>query len=112
MKIFVSCTGEENETVMEEDLRLCSVKPVTDCERRFCFEVLSPSKCHMLQADSSEMFNVWVTALQRGIGAAIQSLQADLYSNEYVDTDGVDEASSSSHSRSESEGSEKIKKPR
>lgn len=36
--------GEDSVTVMEEDLRLCSVKPVTDSERRFCFEVLSPSK--------------------------------------------------------------------
>lgn len=37
-------TGELNVTVMEEDLRLCTVKPVLDGERRFCFEVLSPSK--------------------------------------------------------------------
>lgn len=29
---------------MEQDLRLCTVKPVYDSERRFCFEVLSPSK--------------------------------------------------------------------
>ena len=28
-------------TVMEDDLRLCIVKPCTE-ERRFCFEVLSP----------------------------------------------------------------------
>nr|CAD7269596.1 unnamed protein product [Timema shepardi] len=35
---------EENVTVMEEDLRLCSVKPVVDGDRRFCFEVLSPAK--------------------------------------------------------------------
>lgn len=31
-------------TVVVEDLRLCSVKPFEDIERRFCFEVLSPSK--------------------------------------------------------------------
>lgn len=31
-------------TVMEEDLRICSVKPAYDAERRFCFEVLSPTK--------------------------------------------------------------------
>lgn len=31
-------------TVMEDDLRICSVKPAYDAERRFCFEVLSPTK--------------------------------------------------------------------
>lgn len=104
-------TGEDTVTVMEEDLRLCTVKPALDCERRFCFEVLSPSKCHMLQADSNEMYNAWITALQKGIGAAIQSLQADPDSNDVEETDG-DDTSTSSHSRSESEGSEKLKKPR
>lgn len=29
---------------MENDLRICSVKPANDAERRFCFEVLSPTK--------------------------------------------------------------------
>lgn len=30
---------------MEEDLKLCTVRPVpNDFERRFCFEVFSPSK--------------------------------------------------------------------
>jgi hypothetical protein len=29
---------------MEEDLRLCTVKPAYETERRFCFEVLSPEK--------------------------------------------------------------------
>lgn len=27
-----------------DDLRLCSVKPCEDIERRFCFEVVSPAK--------------------------------------------------------------------
>lgn len=31
-------------TVVVEDLRLCSVKPCEDIERRFCFEVVSPTK--------------------------------------------------------------------
>lgn len=29
---------------MEDDLKLCSVKPAVDSERRFCFEVLSPTR--------------------------------------------------------------------
>lgn len=42
--VYRKRSGEEQETVMEDDLRLCTVKPVIDGERRFCFEVLSPSK--------------------------------------------------------------------
>ncbi|CAH0715669.1 unnamed protein product, partial [Brenthis ino] len=74
--VYRKRTGELNVTVMEEDLRLCTVKPVHDGERRFCFEVLSPSKSHMLQADSEEMLNSWITALQNGIRAAIQQGQS------------------------------------
>ncbi|XP_030041008.2 arf-GAP with coiled-coil, ANK repeat and PH domain-containing protein 2 [Manduca sexta] len=74
--VYRKRTGELNVTVMEEDLRLCTVKPVPDGERRFCFEVLSPSKSHMLQADSEEMLNSWITALQNGIRSAIQQGQS------------------------------------
>ena len=41
-------SGEEV-TVMEEDLRICLVRPCIDVERRFCFEVISPTKSHVLQ---------------------------------------------------------------
>lgn len=74
--VYRKRTGELNVTVMEEDLRLCTVKPVVDGERRFCFEVLSPSKSHMLQADSEEMLSNWITALQNGIRSAIQQGQS------------------------------------
>ncbi|XP_073971357.1 centaurin beta 1A isoform X2 [Rhodnius prolixus] len=70
--VYRKRTGEDQYTIMEDDLKLCSVKPAVDSERRFCFEVLSPTRSHMLQADSEEMFTKWITALQRGIGAALQ----------------------------------------
>lgn len=35
---------QDSLTVVVEDLRLCSVKPFEDIERRFCFEVVSPFK--------------------------------------------------------------------
>lgn len=41
---FFCTIGEDLFTIMEEDLRICSVKPAYDAERRFCFEVLSPNK--------------------------------------------------------------------
>ncbi|XP_011629578.1 arf-GAP with coiled-coil, ANK repeat and PH domain-containing protein 2 isoform X3 [Pogonomyrmex barbatus] len=70
--VYRKRTGDEGYTIMEEDLRLCTVKPVVDCDRRNCFEVLSPTKSHMLQADSVETYLAWVAAIQQAIGAAIQ----------------------------------------
>ncbi|KOX68376.1 Arf-GAP with coiled-coil, ANK repeat and PH domain-containing protein 3 [Melipona quadrifasciata] len=57
---------------MEEDLRFCTVKPVVDCGRRNCFEVSSPTKSLVLQADGEEAYLEWVIAMQQAIGAAIQ----------------------------------------
>ncbi|XP_017881331.1 arf-GAP with coiled-coil, ANK repeat and PH domain-containing protein 2 isoform X1 [Ceratina calcarata] len=70
--VYKKRTGDNDFTVMEEDLRLCTVKPVVDCDRRNCFEVLSPTKSHMLQADSEEAYLAWIAAMQQAIGAAIQ----------------------------------------
>ncbi|KAK3866722.1 hypothetical protein Pcinc_027760 [Petrolisthes cinctipes] len=64
--------GGEEVTVMEEDLRLCTVKPANEVDRRYCFEVVSPMKCHMLQAESEESYESWISSLQRGIGQALQ----------------------------------------
>ncbi|KAF7267981.1 hypothetical protein GWI33_018825, partial [Rhynchophorus ferrugineus] len=74
--VYRKRSGEEQETIMEDDLRICTVKPITDGERRFCFEIVSPSKSHILQADSKEMYEAWIEALQRGIGAAIQRIRS------------------------------------
>ncbi|XP_037947536.1 arf-GAP with coiled-coil, ANK repeat and PH domain-containing protein 2 isoform X2 [Teleopsis dalmanni] len=64
--------NEDSFSVMEEDLRICTVRPVNDGDRRFCFEVISPTKSHILQADSADMLTLWISALQKSIGAAIQ----------------------------------------
>lgn len=42
--VYKKRTGDAEYTVMEEDVRLCTVKPVVVCDRRNCFEVLSPTK--------------------------------------------------------------------
>ncbi|KAL8177066.1 UNVERIFIED_CONTAM: Arf-GAP with coiled-coil, ANK repeat and PH domain-containing protein 1 [Gekko kuhli] len=57
-------------TVVVEDLRLCTVKPCPDQERRFCFEVVSPSKSCLLQADSERHQQAWVSAVQNSIASA------------------------------------------
>lgn len=66
-------SGDDMGTVMEEDLSICAVRLANENDRRFCFEVISPSKSHMLQADSMEVLNAWMVALQSGIGNAIQN---------------------------------------
>ncbi|XP_067945611.1 arf-GAP with coiled-coil, ANK repeat and PH domain-containing protein 2-like isoform X2 [Watersipora subatra] len=60
----------EGWTVMEEDLRLCLVKPFADGERRFCFEVKSPARSHVLQATDEEECQMWIRAIQAGVLAA------------------------------------------
>ncbi|XP_028607822.2 arf-GAP with coiled-coil, ANK repeat and PH domain-containing protein 1 [Podarcis muralis] len=57
-------------TVVVEDLRLCTVKPCPDHERRFCFEVVSPTKSCFLQADSERHQQAWVCAVQNSIASA------------------------------------------
>lgn len=43
--VYRKRSGEDFATVMEEDLRICTVRPVNDSsDRRFCFEVISPTK--------------------------------------------------------------------
>ncbi|XP_014669586.1 PREDICTED: arf-GAP with coiled-coil, ANK repeat and PH domain-containing protein 3-like [Priapulus caudatus] len=59
-------------TVMEEDLRLCTVKPCNEIERRFCFEVVSPTKSHILQSDTDVLCRTWIDALTESIGAAFR----------------------------------------
>lgn len=36
--------GDEAATVMEEDLSICAVRLANEYDRRFCFEVISPTK--------------------------------------------------------------------
>nr|AAH73417.1 MGC80883 protein [Xenopus laevis] len=57
-------------TVVIVDLRLCAVKLCPEAERRFCFEVVSPAKSCMLQAESERVLQLWVSAVQRSITTA------------------------------------------
>ncbi|GAA6216325.1 arf-GAP with coiled-coil, ANK repeat and PH domain-containing protein 1 isoform X2 [Lates japonicus] len=68
---------KDQPTVVVEDLRLCTVKPSTENERRFCFEVVSPSKCCLLQADSERQQQAWISAVQNSIASAFQEHRED-----------------------------------
>ncbi|KAM4571434.1 arf-GAP with coiled-coil, ANK repeat and PH domain-containing protein 3 [Fundulus diaphanus] len=85
-------------TVVVEDLRLCSVKPYEDIERRFCFEVVSPFKSCMLQAESEKLRQAWIQAVQASIASAYRE-SPDTYYIEHLDrtaspsTSSIDSAS-------------------
>ncbi|XP_062987773.1 arf-GAP with coiled-coil, ANK repeat and PH domain-containing protein 2 isoform X2 [Elgaria multicarinata webbii] len=61
---------KDHPTVVVEDLRLCTVKHCEDIERRFCFEVVSPTKSCILQADSEKLRQAWIKAVQTSIATA------------------------------------------
>ncbi|KAJ8008307.1 hypothetical protein DPEC_G00103480 [Dallia pectoralis] len=71
---------KEQPTVVMEDLRLCTVKVCNDNERRFCFEVVSPAKSCMLQADSEHQQLGWISAVQNSIASAFQERREDTHS--------------------------------
>uniref|UniRef100_G3Q6R0 Arf-GAP with coiled-coil, ANK repeat and PH domain-containing protein n=1 Tax=Gasterosteus aculeatus TaxID=69293 RepID=G3Q6R0_GASAC len=54
---------KEQPTVVVEDLRLCTVKPSTENERRFCFEVVSPSNVGYWQAESEREQQAWISLI-------------------------------------------------
>ncbi|XP_005163306.1 arf-GAP with coiled-coil, ANK repeat and PH domain-containing protein 2 isoform X1 [Danio rerio] len=70
----------DNPTVVVEDLRLCTVKHCEDVERRFCFEVLSPSKSCMMQADSEKLRQAWIKAVQSSIASAYRENEDEIIS--------------------------------
>ena len=55
---------QDDVTIAIDDVRLCTVRNVDDVERRFCFEVISPGKSFLLQADSAEVREAWISAVQ------------------------------------------------
>jgi len=77
-KLCYSKRNGEDETIIEDDLRICLVRPLTDTDRRFCFEIISPVKSHVLQADSEQGYGVWLASLQQGISSALhEDMEAD-----------------------------------
>ncbi|XP_059399948.1 arf-GAP with coiled-coil, ANK repeat and PH domain-containing protein 2-like isoform X9 [Carassius carassius] len=68
---------KDNPTVVVEDLRLCTVKHCEDIERRFCFEVVSPTKSCMMQADSETLRQAWIKAVQNSIATAFRDRAED-----------------------------------
>jgi len=101
----------EDVTVMEEDLRICLVRPLMDIDRRFCFEIISPTKSHVLQADGEDEAKRWIASLQQGISSALQATIAEDrqssgcgQSVRWDDSDNDDNSANNSIGRRRSEG--------
>ncbi|XP_056410072.1 arf-GAP with coiled-coil, ANK repeat and PH domain-containing protein 1-like, partial [Hyla sarda] len=73
--VYQKKVAEQKVVIM--DLRLCAVKLCPDADRRFCFEVVSPSKSCMLQAESERVLELWVSAVQRSITSAYTESKRD-----------------------------------
>eukprot|EP00117_Sycon_ciliatum_P035449 scpid64994/ scgid2397/ Arf-GAP with coiled-coil, ANK repeat and PH domain-containing protein 2; Centaurin-beta-2 len=59
-------------TIVAEDLRLCTVRPVPDSDRRFVFDIVTPSRSCTLQAESQEFYDAWMDAIRVGITRAFK----------------------------------------
>ncbi|XP_012945773.1 arf-GAP with coiled-coil, ANK repeat and PH domain-containing protein 2, partial [Aplysia californica] len=92
--------SKDSLTVMEEDLRLCTIRLPSDLDRRFCFEVLSPTRSHILQADSEEDCQTWVKALNASISQAYKDTmhESDKESEEKSSTSSGAESSQGDNS--------------
>lgn len=78
---------DDDNKVYVEDLRICTVKAEVSepVDRQFCFELVTPSRSYVLQADSEESKEAWVAAIQEGIRQALNASMA-------ADTDGGSDA--------------------
>uniref|UniRef100_A0AAZ3RSZ6 Arf-GAP with coiled-coil, ANK repeat and PH domain-containing protein n=1 Tax=Oncorhynchus tshawytscha TaxID=74940 RepID=A0AAZ3RSZ6_ONCTS len=81
---------KDNPTVVVEDLRLCTVKHCEDIERRFCFEVVSPTKSCIMQADSEKLRQAWIKAVQNSIATAFREQGEDLDRKSSTSTGSLD----------------------
>ena len=58
------------------NLLLCTVKLVPDPDRRFCFELVSPTCTYLLQAPSQDELMTWIAVIQNAIQAALDQAQS------------------------------------
>ncbi|KAJ8280572.1 hypothetical protein GJAV_G00056400 [Gymnothorax javanicus] len=69
-QLVYSKSHKEEVKVLFDDLRLCAVKSMDNIDRRFCFDVVSVQKSCTLQADSDELKQAWISAVQGSIDMA------------------------------------------
>ncbi|KAG0227690.1 centaurin beta [Actinomortierella wolfii] len=66
----------DDDPALSINLRVCTVKIIENGDRPYLFEVISPMKVHVLQAENAEDMRDWVNCLQNAITAAHNSDKA------------------------------------
>ncbi|CAO3639358.1 unnamed protein product [Mucor fragilis] len=64
------------------NLRVCSVKLTDNYDRRFCFEVISPNRIIVLQAETEQDMNEWVSSIRTASQMALNSNNAPRYTQQ------------------------------
>jgi len=69
---------EDDDAVVATNLRLCNVKVLNppEIDRRFCFQMVSPTRTYILQGMSDDDVAQWVTILQAAIASSLTSPDA------------------------------------
>lgn len=81
---------EDNNKIVSEDLRISQVRSTEEQDRRYCFELIMPTKKIYLQADSQKVKDAWIKSLQCGIEAAIHSTLSPDTENDVEVTAGLE----------------------
>ncbi|CAJ0573149.1 unnamed protein product, partial [Mesorhabditis spiculigera] len=98
--LYIHRSGDDfHPTVMEKNLVLCIVRPApTTIDRIGCFELVTPERSHILQADSEAVCNAWMRALQRTILNLHEASQAGYDAIRNEPSSSAHQAASESHS--------------
>jgi len=70
-KLYYQKRNEDVESVALEDVRICQAKKLEDVERKNCFEIISPGKVILLQADHNITRDKWINAIQETVSRAL-----------------------------------------
>ena len=70
--VYQSESKDDDCSVVAEDMRMCTVKYADDLDRRFCFEIVTPWRSCMVQANSDALRKKWVTYIEASIARALR----------------------------------------
>ncbi|KAI9269470.1 hypothetical protein EDC94DRAFT_598988 [Helicostylum pulchrum] len=83
------CTTRNPKTSSKDDdgsnvynLRVCSVKPTDSYDRRFCFELISPNRILVLQAENEQDMSEWISSIRTASQQALNSDNAPRYTQQ------------------------------
>ncbi|KAI8885870.1 ArfGap-domain-containing protein [Backusella circina FSU 941] len=74
--------SKDEDATSSYNLRVCSVKLTDGYDRRFCFEVISPNKILVLQAENEYSMNEWVQSIRTASQQALNSDSAPRYTQQ------------------------------